>query len=116
MKKQSYTVLFFIAIILAAAGVVGMATWNYVKGQSGVNHKLGVDLVGGTILVYEMDLTKFDNEKVPAGTSQQLAATLKRRIDPSDLYNVTVRPVSETRAEIILPPVGQNDSNQEKTA
>ncbi|MFL5241800.1 MAG: protein translocase subunit SecD [Gemmataceae bacterium] len=116
MKKQNYSVIFFIGIILAAAGVVGMATWNYVKGQSGVNYKLGVDLVGGTILVYEMDLTKFPDEKVPQGTSQQLAATLKRRIDPSDLYNVTVRPVSETRVEIILPTGGQHEMKQEEAA
>ena len=28
---------------------------------------------------------------------------LKKRIDPADLYNITIRPVSNTRVEIILP-------------
>jgi SecD/SecF fusion protein len=110
MKKHTYSVTFFAVILLAAAGIVGLASWNRAQSQAGLNYKLGVDLEGGTILVYEMDLTKFPDGKVPPGTSQQLAATLKRRIDPSDLYNVTVRPVSETRVEIILPTGDQRNA------
>src|SRR5262249_9789838 len=33
----------------------------------------------------------------------QLAAQIKRRIDPTDIENVTVRPLGHTRFEIILP-------------
>ena len=33
----------------------------------------------------------------------ELAAQIKRRIDPTDIKNVTVRPVRRTRFEIILP-------------
>ena len=40
---------------------------------------------------------------------EQLAASLKRRIDPADLYNVTIRPVpgDPPRVEIILPTGGR---------
>jgi preprotein translocase subunit SecD len=42
---------------LLAAWVTVDATIKYYKGDSG-GFKLGVDLVGGTILVYEIDLRK----------------------------------------------------------
>ncbi len=44
-----------------------------------------------------------------------LAAALKRRIDPADLYNVTIRPVAgePPRVEIILPTGGQRQQNAE---
>src|SRR5438874_2491365 len=66
---------------------VGHAWYLYQNGRGGF--KLGVDLVGGTILVYEIDPTK---EKPQNYKPEQLAASLKRRIDPTDLYNVTIRP------------------------
>ncbi|HEV8060477.1 MAG TPA: protein translocase subunit SecD, partial [Gemmataceae bacterium] len=43
-----------------------------------------------------------------------LAASLKRRIDPADLYNVTIRPVGRTRVEIILPTGGHNQTRKEE--
>ena len=39
--------------------------------------------------------------------------SLKRRIDPADLYNVTIRPVGESRVEIILPTGGRNQLSKE---
>ena len=43
---------------------------------------------------------------------EDLAAALKRRIDPADLYNVTIRPVpgDPPRVEIILPTGGRQQS------
>lgn len=89
-------------------------------------YKLGIDLAGGTILVYEINLErtkqledarKASNEGGPRpqtateGLStedmQKLAAQIKRRIDPTDLKNVTVRPLGHTRVEIILPTGGK---------
>jgi SecD/SecF fusion protein len=76
--------------------VVTRAFYNRSEG----GFKLGVDLAGGTIVVYEVDPEK----KPPEGFKiDQLAERLKRRIDPADLYNVTVRGVAGTRVEVILP-------------
>src|SRR5205814_2318704 len=47
---------------------------------------------------------------------EQLAAALKKRIDPKDLYNVTIRPVSSTRVEIILPTGGARQSQRAEAA
>src|SRR5439155_16961089 len=77
--------------------------------------KLGVDLAGGTILVYEIDLAKFPSGQLPEGyDAQKLATQLKKRIDPADLYNVTIRPVGQTRVEIILPTGGSHQARKER--
>ena len=91
-------------------------------------YRLGIDLAGGTILVYQVNLerTKLrketeqaprdakdkdkDRDAPPPGLSPeemaQLAAQIKRRIDPTDIKNVTVRPSGDRRVEIILPTGG----------
>ncbi|MFM8274885.1 MAG: protein translocase subunit SecD [Gemmata sp.] len=93
-------------------------------------YRLGIDLAGGTILVYEINLerTKARREALgdagPAASNasvrgnvgrsegltteemNNLAAQIKRRIDPTDIKNVTVRPIGGSRVEIILPTGG----------
>src|SRR5262249_2932074 len=51
-------------------------------------------------------------------TKDELAAALKRRIDPADLYNVTIRPVGAEgkRVEIILPTGGKHQAELEEAA
>jgi SecD/SecF fusion protein len=85
-------------------------------------YRLGTDLAGGTILVYEINLERTKQRKEvqgqkeggPGGRSaptagltsdemNQLASQIKRRIDPTDIKNVTVRPLGDNRIEIILP-------------
>src|SRR5579864_49768 len=96
--------------VLVSGIVVGSAAAKYRAGEGGF--KLGVDLVGGTILVYEIDPDKKPKDFKP----EQLAAALKRRIDPADLYNVTIRPVGDTRVEIILPTGGAYQSQVAENA
>lgn len=90
---------------------IGVCAWAYYAGK----FRLGVDLVGGTILVYEVDTSKQQGEEIKP---DELAAALKRRIDPADLYNVTIRPIAgETpRVEIILPTGGQSQQRAEEQA
>src|SRR5262249_7250329 len=102
MKPFVNRILICLIPILISGYIVGVAWYKYQRGEGGF--KLGVDLVGGTILVYEIDVDKFkDSDALKNFDPKDLAASLKRRIDPSDLYNVTIRPVSNTRVEIILP-------------
>jgi SecD/SecF fusion protein len=100
-----------------AAWVTTDAFLKYKNGAAG-GFKLGVDLVGGTILVYEIDVRKSQAQETDSGkkgenardiaeTTKVLADSLKRRIDPNDLYNVVIRPAGgEGRVEIILPTGG----------
>jgi SecD/SecF fusion protein len=96
--------------VLISGIIVGQSAAKYRAGEGGF--KLGVDLVGGTILVYEIDPDKKPKDFKP----EQLAAALKRRIDPADLYNVTIRSVGDTRVEIILPTGGAYQSQVAENA
>jgi SecD/SecF fusion protein len=93
-------------------------------------YRLGIDLAGGTILVYEVNLERtrqLEAERrpgdAPTATTQgltneqmrALAGQIKRRIDPADLKNVTVRPLGNTRIEIILPTGGAAGSRSNLT-
>ena len=66
----------------------------------------GIDLAGGTILVYEVKAPEGKDTALTADDIKKLAENLKRRIDPADLRNVVVRPVGASRVEIILPFAG----------
>ncbi len=98
MKRFQWRILLCVLPVLAALAYL---TPKFLQGKEGF--KLGVDLRGGTILVYEEDMSKSLSDNVnPA----ELAASIKRRIDPTDLKNITVRPVGNARpyrVEIILP-------------
>ncbi len=97
-------------------------------------YRLGTDLAGGTILVYQVNLDRIKIRKeteqgaapAPAagapvqGLSSeemaQLAAQIKRRIDPTDIKNVTVRPSGDRRVEIILPTGGASGGRSNLSA
>src|SRR5207248_3308455 len=58
-----------------------------------------------------------DNPNLKKFDPDEMAAFLKRRIDPADIYNVTIRPVGGgTRFEIILPTGGAREAEIEKEA
>jgi SecD/SecF fusion protein len=112
MKRFFNRILICVIPTILSVLVVGWAYNEYQAGRGGF--RLGVDLVGGTILVYEVDETKLP-EKFSAA---DLAAALKRRIDPNDLYNITIRPVDGTppRVEIILPTGGRHQAEAAERA
>lgn len=106
-----------VTAVLLSALVVTRAGWLFAHGEGGF--RLGVDLVGGTILVYEVDTERLaeqqkDNPQAKKFDPSEMAAFLKRRIDPADLYNVTIRPAGETRFEIILPTGGAHQARIEE--
>jgi SecD/SecF fusion protein len=90
----------------------GLVAWAYLKDPVHYSgFKLGIDLSGGTILVYEVDqeLSKQQTRSAGPGAGGRatadasLAGALKRRIDPSDLRGVVIRPIGESRVEILMP-------------
>src|SRR3954454_14453969 len=110
MNRFLTRILVCLVPILISAWVVGRAFNDYNAGRGGF--RLGVDLSGGTILVYEVDERKMpENFK-----AEDLAAALKRRIDPADLYNITIRPIptNPPRVEIILPTGGLHQAAAER--
>lgn len=94
-------------------GVVGKAAYDFSVGRGGF--KLGVDLVGGTTLVYEVDVERMKEsgraEELSRLTAPEMISFLKRRIDPNDLRNVSIRPVGgNLRYEIVLPTGGSHQA------
>ena len=87
-------------------------------------YKKGIDLAGGTILVFEVDKEKtnarLSNEGRAAGFGQsdedikKLAENIKRRVDPVDTRGVIGRPVGDGRIEILLPFSEKKKAGQEQ--
>ncbi|HEY7119328.1 MAG TPA: protein translocase subunit SecD [Tepidisphaeraceae bacterium] len=69
-----------------------------------VNLKPGIDIAGGTSLLYEIKPPPggfHDTSGTPL--AEQVAALLKKRVDPQGVRNLIWRPQGDTRLEIQLP-------------
>ncbi len=75
---------------------------------------LGIDLSGGTILVYEMAPGKKIDGASQNITSEDLVEPLTRRINPSGTQEIVIRPYGESQIEIIIPEVDQREVNRIK--
>ena len=78
----------------------------------------GVDLLGGTILVYEIDSNKVGETEAESGTtvtSEDLLEPLTRRINPSGTQEIQIRPYGQTQIEIIVPEVQQQEVDRIKS-
>jgi SecD/SecF fusion protein len=71
--------------------------------------KLGIDLSGGTILVYETKKEDKDNLRI-----DDLIAALKKRINPEGTKDIVIRNVGNTRVEIILPKASPEEVDEIK--
>lgn len=76
---------------------------------------LGIDLSGGTILVYEIDEQK-TSEQDEGGDFNMgaLIQALKRRIDPSSVKEIVIRPYGPKQIEIIVPEAPQAEIEELK--
>lgn len=64
--------------------------------------KGGIDLVGGTSLLLEIDTTGLDATQ-QRGLSTRVMAILRKRVDPKGQLNIEWRPVGNTRLEVRMP-------------
>ena len=62
--------------------------------------KTGIDLSGGTILVYEVNKTGAAAGSV---NLEELITALKRRINPEGVLDIPIRKIGNNRIEVILP-------------
>jgi SecD/SecF fusion protein len=60
--------------------------------------KLGIDLSGGTILVYQTKEVKKEDFRM-----EDLIGALKKRVNPEGVLDIPIRQVGDDRVEIILP-------------
>lgn len=80
--------------------------------------KLGIDLQGGVILVYEMVEQTVDPTNPEAAAArisvEDLVEPLRRRLDPGGIKEIVVRPYGQRQIEIIIPEVEAGEVEQVK--
>lgn len=79
--------------------------------------KMGIDLQGGVILVYEMveaEGTGPDADAATRVTVEDLVEPLRRRLDPGGVKEIVVRPYGQRQIEIIIPEVAEAEVEQVK--
>ena len=103
-----------LVLFLAALGLTpfvyrgAVAAANGQPFMAGVKEslKLGIDLAGGTNMVFEVDRDKLgegSEEKINPETMDRMVGAIGKRINPSGTEEVTVRRVGQDRIELIVP-------------
>ncbi|MHC4169330.1 MAG: hypothetical protein ACYSWQ_20465, partial [Planctomycetota bacterium] len=93
--NRNLTSKIVLIVVLIAVGV-----WTLYP--PGSKLKPGIDLAGGTSLIYEIDtygLSQSDRKDVAA----RMITVLRRRIDPANIQNLIWRPLGSNRFEIQMP-------------
>lgn len=87
--------------------VVNRTTVDFSRWKDALS--FGIDLAGGTNLVYEIDQAKADAEqiKVDGELMERLVASVNRRVNPAGTKEIVVRRLGQNRIEIILPGADQ---------
>ncbi|MCA9078909.1 MAG: protein translocase subunit SecD [Planctomycetaceae bacterium] len=75
--------------------------------------QLGIDLAGGTNLVYEVDRQQTSKDITPAVMDKMVAA-VRLRVNPTGTEEVTVRVVGNDRIEVIVPGADQEKVEETK--
>ena len=70
------------------------------KIQIGTNLKGGIDLIGGTSQLWEIDTTGLEDVY---GAADEMVRVLRKRVDPDNVRNLVWRTVGNTRIEIQMP-------------
>ena len=86
-------------IVLIVALVV-LAAWVFYPPNKSL--KPGIDLGGGTSLIYEIDAKGLSSDE-KKGLADRMITVLRRRIDPANIQNIVWRPQGNTRFEIQMP-------------
>jgi SecD/SecF fusion protein len=86
----------FILIIV----LVVVAAWTLYPPDKTL--KPGIDLAGGTSLIYEIDTQGLEGPE-KKDMAQRMITVLRRRIDPANIQNLIWRPQGGTRFEIQMP-------------
>ncbi|WP_347245841.1 protein translocase subunit SecD [Thermogutta sp.] len=95
----------FILFTIVLAVVILLTRWP---------PKLGIDLSGGVIMVYEIEgAVRQPGTRTQAASDQidmdQLIAALNRRVNPSGVKEVTIRRFGPQQIEIIVPEVDEEE-------
>jgi len=95
MSDQNRLMKWVLVIVLVALASVTL----YPPGET---LKAGIDLAGGSAMLFEIDTTGLDPDQIP-GLATRVMGVLKDRVDPNGQLNLEWRPIGNTRLEIRMP-------------
>jgi len=81
--------------------IVKRTTFDLSRWQQALSY--GIDLAGGTNLVYELDDTQRGGEKIDSELMNRMVGAVTKRINPAGTKEIVVRRVGQMRIEVILP-------------
>ncbi len=93
MKTRLVAIVSALVVLVACGGV---AAWYFLMRPE----RLDFDKLGGTILVYKIEI---DPQKAEADIADRLAEALQGRLDPNDRGEAEVRVAGKNRMEIRVP-------------
>ena len=107
MKRDSYFLIFILVL-------VGLALWTILPTNSvrlGKNgFQLGLDLKGGTHLVYQADLSQKDPSLTDAQAMAAVKATIERRANASGVTEPLIQTQGSDRIVVELPGIKDVDA------
>ncbi len=105
-QRQTGRVIFILAVLLGALFCIcpqPQKLFRNLPWSDRLNLKPGIDMVGGTSLLYE--IKQPIGYRPPPGRTlaEDVMESLKKRVDPNGLRNLIWRPQGENRLEIQIP-------------
>src|SRR3954469_15108683 len=102
-------------ILFVIVGALWMIFPGAFKGRFKPDLKPGIDMVGGTSLLYEIKQPPGGwNDTKPL--SEVVMESLKKRVDPSGVRNLIWRPQGNTRLEIQMPLTADSGQSSQRKA
>ena len=119
---QNYTgrILVILAVVLAALWAIFPNPALLFRGDLSLGEKMnlkpGIDMQGGTSLLYEIKPPEGDEDgptQYRGGLAEEVMTALKRRVDPQGVEGYIWRPHGDTRLEIQKPASGKSRQAEE---
>lgn len=85
----------------ASIEVVKKTTFDISRWQDALSY--GIDLAGGTNLIYELDESQAGTETIDNALMDRMVGAVTKRINPAGTKEIVVRRVGRIRIEVILP-------------
>ena len=99
-----------------ADGIFAFRPFSKDEPTISLNLKPGIDIAGGTSLVYKIQKPEGYFDTGQGTLAEQVAAVLKKRVDPLGTKNLIWRPQGDDRLEIQLPRVTGGKSGDQAAA
>lgn len=114
LKMKDYSRKIGLVLFTAVIASTPFA-WQIASGHDWRNAiRLGIDLAGGSNMVFEVDEGRSEKE-LSNEVMDQMVGAIGRRINPSGTEEVTVRKVGQNRIEVIVPGADSDDVQRIKS-